>query len=353
MSKATTLGQLELHALKSANYTDKKVAQLGESVANVLEPMAETVDVTVLYAEQTLTDEQKAQARENIGIVGTGKDGYTPVKGVDYFDGEDGADGKDGEDYILTEADKAEIAEMVDGATVVQAPKYVNGVDEMTDTSRVYVMASTGRIWAYMDATITEEVTIRDNITSGYERGRLSSGGANSGDVQTHTLTPFIDLTKAEYQGKTIEIHLEGNRYISENSETYIMSALFDSAKNALLGRGYSMKASGGAFDAFDGENVTINGNTSAVLSIPVPLTHKGTGKTIAYMRFCGLGTVDGTVYITYKGMQTVTGGAWVDTGTSYSPSVSNEEMNVIAEQAASIVDASLLSVIGSGEVSV
>jgi hypothetical protein len=25
-----------------------------------------------------------------------GKDGYTPVKGVDYFDGENGADGKDG-----------------------------------------------------------------------------------------------------------------------------------------------------------------------------------------------------------------------------------------------------------------
>lgn len=36
-----------------------------------------------------------------------GKDGYTPVKGVDYFDGEDG---EPGEDYILTEEDKAEIA---------------------------------------------------------------------------------------------------------------------------------------------------------------------------------------------------------------------------------------------------
>lgn len=40
-----------------------------------------------------------------------GKDGYTPVKGVDYFDGTPGADGKD---YVLTEADKEEIAGMVD-----------------------------------------------------------------------------------------------------------------------------------------------------------------------------------------------------------------------------------------------
>lgn len=77
-----------------------------------------------------------------------GKDGYTPVKGVDYFDGKDGADGKDGtngkdgakgekgdkgdqgekgdkgdtgatgeagKDYVLTEADKSEIA-----ATVIE-----------------------------------------------------------------------------------------------------------------------------------------------------------------------------------------------------------------------------------------
>ena len=45
-----------------------------------------------------------------------GTDGYTPVKGVDYFDGVDGVDGvdgKDGSDYVLTEADKQEIASIV------------------------------------------------------------------------------------------------------------------------------------------------------------------------------------------------------------------------------------------------
>lgn len=43
-----------------------------------------------------------------------GADGYTPQKGVDYFDGVNGVDGKDGadgQDYVLTEADKTEIAE--------------------------------------------------------------------------------------------------------------------------------------------------------------------------------------------------------------------------------------------------
>lgn len=36
-----------------------------------------------------------------------GKDGYTPIKGVDYFDG------KDGSDYVLTDADKQDIANIV------------------------------------------------------------------------------------------------------------------------------------------------------------------------------------------------------------------------------------------------
>ena len=39
-----------------------------------------------------------------------GKDGYTPIKGVDYFDG---AKGDKGDSYILTQADKTEIADIV------------------------------------------------------------------------------------------------------------------------------------------------------------------------------------------------------------------------------------------------
>lgn len=42
-----------------------------------------------------------------------GQDGYTPVKGVDYFDGAPGKDGIDGKDYVLTDDDKTEIADAV------------------------------------------------------------------------------------------------------------------------------------------------------------------------------------------------------------------------------------------------
>ena len=94
-----------------------------------------------------LTEEQKASLKGDKGDPGEqgpkGEDGYTPVKGVDYFDGQDGAPGKDGEqgpqgeqgiqgiqgeqgpqgepgkdgangqDYILTEDDKQDIANLV------------------------------------------------------------------------------------------------------------------------------------------------------------------------------------------------------------------------------------------------
>lgn len=74
----------------------------------------------------TVTDEQiaeavrdaLAQAKANGDFNGDpgpqgerGEPGYTPVKGVDYFDGEPGQPGEPGKDYVLTEADKTEIAE--------------------------------------------------------------------------------------------------------------------------------------------------------------------------------------------------------------------------------------------------
>jgi hypothetical protein len=47
-----------------------------------------------------------------------GKDGYTPIKGVDYFDGND---------YVLTETDRIEIANIV----VELLPKYNGEVAEV------------------------------------------------------------------------------------------------------------------------------------------------------------------------------------------------------------------------------
>ncbi|MBO7740874.1 MAG: hypothetical protein J6S34_05050, partial [Clostridia bacterium] len=73
--------------------------------------------------------------------------------------------------YTLTPTDKSDIAEMVNGATIVQAPKYVNSVSEMTDTSRLYVLKSTGRIYAFMNTTTEQEVTVREDIVATADNG--------------------------------------------------------------------------------------------------------------------------------------------------------------------------------------
>lgn len=152
---------------------DKPVEMEVEKAAPVIAPNA------VLFIKQKLTDEQQAQARENIGVDAEqiaqnktdierldadkldaselpeaisdalaqakesgefdgkdGKDGFSPI--VDVWQADDyavvsvtdkngvvtdvtipnGKDGKDGSDYILNETDKQEIASMVEVPTI-------------------------------------------------------------------------------------------------------------------------------------------------------------------------------------------------------------------------------------------
>lgn len=78
-----------------------------------------------------------------------GKDGYTPIKGVDYFDGKDGAPGpagEDGKDYVLTDADKVEIAGMVD----------VGSADVETD-GKTIKKTSDGKLRTALEFNFTED----------------------------------------------------------------------------------------------------------------------------------------------------------------------------------------------------
>lgn len=107
------------------------------------QPKGEYLESTQLAAA---VEEALAQAKKSGEF--DGEPGYTPKKGIDYFDGKDGytpvkgVDYFDGDDYVLTDADKTEIAEQatalvevpgggiaVTGATVGQTVK-ISAVDE-------------------------------------------------------------------------------------------------------------------------------------------------------------------------------------------------------------------------------
>ena len=92
------------------------------SVYDQIMEMLESMDISGsggVSAEKlkTAVEEALTQAKQSGDFKGDiGDPGYTPQKGVDYFDG---AKGDPGSDYILTEADKTEIAE--EAAALVDA----------------------------------------------------------------------------------------------------------------------------------------------------------------------------------------------------------------------------------------
>ena len=112
-----------------------------------------------------------------------------------------------------------EIAFNIDNIPSSQStPLFVDSIEECTDTTKLYVLPD-GYIYSYMESETNETETVVDEIigTDGnpyFSNSRFSNEGTLS-TQSGYTVTPYIDLTKAEYQGKTIQIHLEGNRYAS------------------------------------------------------------------------------------------------------------------------------------------
>ena len=127
-----------------------------------------------------------------------GKDGYTPIKGVDYFDGKDGQPGKDGapgadgKDYILTEADKQEIASMVDvpggGGTIIESVEEVY-VGSTTPTDENI------KLWINPDEQVTfATIKYVDDAIAAIEIPE-SGGGGGSVAVDGKTIIQNADGT--------------------------------------------------------------------------------------------------------------------------------------------------------------
>ena len=103
-----------------------------------------------------------------------GKDGYTPVKGVDYFDG---APGADGQDYVLTEADKKEIAGMVEvtggGGSGGGVEEIYSGPEAPTDPN-IKLWIDTNEESPFVKRFDLDNSTI---ITDSYGKLRTAVGG--------------------------------------------------------------------------------------------------------------------------------------------------------------------------------
>ena len=292
----------------------------------------------------------------NIMMIRNGKKGSSPIKGVDYYT-------PDEREQMVANA-----AQLVPFAKMPTEPLFANGKSEMTDTSNVYVNMKTGTFWQYTERTSMKGVTITDNIVATSDNQYLDSSRlGSSGDSFTTTtaevgyhVTPMIDLTKREYQGKTIQIHLEGCQYASTgNYAQWIQARTYGLDKSSIVeSRMYVCDTNLGGAGLIDGKNgtmlVTYNSATSATITINVPPTNGSARVPIGYLRFCGKGAVaDSKISITYEVEEVVTETDWFDTGISYAPNVTEEDMKQLANDVAALIDNQILAMIGTGEVEV
>ena len=204
----------------------------------------------------------------------------------------------------------------------------VDSVDEMVDTSKQYILKSTGTIWAYKSSTAEQEVTVTDTITATddnpYKDGnRLGgSGDAFNSDAVGYHVTPLIDLTKPEYAGKTIQLHLEGVQYSSTGAiATWIQCRPYGTDMTVLSVRPYTVDSAvtGSIMQEAAGISVAYNSATSTTITVTILPTWGSVKTPVGYMRFCGKGAVaDSNIYITYQTTETVTSEQWVDTGIQY-----------------------------------
>lgn len=134
---------------------------------------AATLGTAVRYSAQAPTAEEQAQARANLGIVGTGKDGLTPVKGVDYFTPDDKAEiEEDVSDTLMETLPENQtlidnVVEKVGTVKVAAPPEFVNDISECTDTSKMYVLPN-AHLAAYMTTEVVTEGSTVPNFTNIY-----------------------------------------------------------------------------------------------------------------------------------------------------------------------------------------
>lgn len=200
---------------------------------------------------------------------------------------------------------------------------FVDSTADMVDTSKKYVLKSTGTVWEYKETTTEQEVTVTDKIEGTeanpyHDDSRLGSDGS-AASCSGYVITPKIDFNK--YNGKTIELHLDGCRYITETQEIYIMYSLIKEDDSVYAGRIYSQLTEGSQsiYNINEVTKAVIHSDTSSTLTMTPPLTYASGHIAFRYMRFCGKGQEStSNIYITYKTTEKVSGGQWVDTGVAF-----------------------------------
>ena len=251
----------------------------------------------VRYAPQTLTEAQKAQARENVGAISL-----------------------------------SELSEELAKRGQLK-PEFANSVDECTDTAKLYVLPD-GYIYAYLKTEVaTEETPNFTNVLPlavdsdgspyngglGYKVGyRLNSSGVEV-VAETNCCTGFIPVKNTDtVRFINIIPHASSNGYIH----------FYDSSFNLTAGKGYE----GWTADQFE--------FVPASLADMYPSWGNAPAGAV-YMRISSGTISDETIItlneeITYSPAETITQYQWVNTGHAFVPANYEDRIIAVEEQSAS-----------------
>ncbi len=126
-----------------------------------------------------------------------GVNGYTPVKGVDYYT-ESEKESFRSESIVMISEELAKRGQL--------KPEFANNTGECTDTSKLYVLPD-GNIYAYMKKTIYPEIEIIEG-GSGYWYWTGSGEALYEIDETRHKLTNYIPVTEGDsfrYKGVAVD----------------------------------------------------------------------------------------------------------------------------------------------------
>ena len=237
--------------------------------------------------------------------------GYTPMNKDILVQGP-------GESANLVMSQKA-VTKLVNDLLSGETEEYptVDSVSEMTDTTKAYILSSTGTIWRYQTVEVETDTEMTEQIVGTTDNpwgaGRLSSGNPNG--TAGYVTTPYIDLDK--YPSPFV-LHLKGITFSYATPGSATVSNLrysqYGADKTHLITE-MSQASSFGRTYWNNSAVLTDVGDGTLEISITTPVTQQS-GNAVRYVRFSGHGTeANANVYVVYTGKTTSLTQGWADTG--------------------------------------
>lgn len=270
------------------------------SILKIRNQQGEFVDIPAIVGPQGEQGETGA----------TGADGYTPVKGTDYWTDED-------KEEIKADI-SAEVAEqLADKAQLV--PEFANDVSECIDTSKLYVLPD-GYIYAYMTKTETHIPTNQVPISidsdgtlynngQGWKTGyRIKDGDGTEYALSGSEVTGFIPITRSDtFRAKNF----------TKSDNSYNLIAFYDSSFAFV--KPFTGSSSYNPLSQFVQDDGTLAGCLDNLTTSNITETQLN---SVAYMRL-SFSVIDNTTVVTVnESLESteITTQGWYSTGHAFVP---------------------------------